>query len=176
MAPQAKPTTGQQSRLPFAPSSAEKPTSSAPSNPSSASNNAAKPAENDVDSSAQACAPESCVILREEGRCRVTPASDGSHHHGAGVPDFQIPRMPRCHMCQLFVSQIPTSRKLFASQIPTPASDGSHRHGVGETLSEGCNTPVPSRMQVANRRCGGEVLRQGRIGESPRSALGWPRA
>ena len=44
--------------LPLAPSSTEKPTSLAPSNPSSAANIAAKPAQNDVDSSVQACAPE----------------------------------------------------------------------------------------------------------------------
>ena len=91
MAPRAKPTIGKQSRLPFAPSSAEKPTSSAPSNPSSASNSAAKPAENDVNSSAQASAN-----LREEGRCRVTPASDGSHHHGAGET-LSVLRMQRAN-------------------------------------------------------------------------------
>ena len=43
MAPRAMPTTGKQSRLSFAPSSAEKPTSAAPSNPSSESNSAEKP-------------------------------------------------------------------------------------------------------------------------------------
>ena len=32
----------------------------------------------------------------------MTPASDGSHHHGAGYPDSQIPRLPDRHMCQLF--------------------------------------------------------------------------
>ena len=57
----------------------------------------------------------------------------------------------------------------------TPASDGSYHHGAGETLSGGCNTPATPRMQGANRRCGGEALRQGRIGESPRN-VGWPRA
>ena len=45
-----------------------------------------------------------------------------------------------------------------------------------EAPSEGgCNTPAIPRMQGANRRCGGEALRQGRIGESPRD-VGWPRA
>ena len=41
--------------------------------------------------------------------------------------------------------------------------------------SEGCNTPATPRMQGANRRCGGEALRQGRIGEPFRN-VGWTRA
>ena len=55
----------------------------------------------------------------------------------------------------------------------TLASDGSQHHGAGRPV-ESCNTCGPTRRRETSRRCGGEALRPGRIGESGRD-VGRPR-
>ena len=39
-------------------------------------------------------------MCSREGRCRVTPASDGSHHHGAGETCPEVATLLRPHECR----------------------------------------------------------------------------
>ena len=57
----------------------------------------------------------------------------------------------------------------------TPAADGLHHLEQGKPVRKLQHTCGPALRQETSMRRGGEALRQGRIGESPRN-VGWPRA
>ena len=80
----------------------------------------------------------------------------------------------RKHQCtaQALEHRYPLNAQEEEERRVTPASDGAHHLEQGNPVRKLQPTCGPALWPETSRRSGGEALRQGRIGESPRSAAG----